>query len=112
LDWPPLKPSSRRYYSFRKRGAPDKAKEDIHFRFDRWFGVALEFELGVDFLWAAIAPTLNEIVQLAAIVIMQTTLNYFLQKGIAKATIEVKHSIYQKNNKRIRRGYQSHPAWF
>lgn len=73
---------------FIKRSAPDKAKDDIRLRFGRWLVVGLEFELGADILRTAIAPTWNEIGLLAAIVILRTTLNYFLQKEIAKASLE------------------------
>ncbi|MBA3963570.1 MAG: DUF1622 domain-containing protein [Chthoniobacterales bacterium] len=41
-------------------------------------------------LRTAIAPTWNEIGQLAAIVVLRTALNYFLQQEIDKA--EAKHA--------------------
>jgi uncharacterized membrane protein len=49
--------------------------------------VALEFELAADILRTAIAPTWNEIGQLAAIAALRTLLNYFLQKEIDKAAV-------------------------
>ena len=51
----------------------------------RWLAVALELELGADILRTAVAPTWNEIGQLAAIVVLRTALNFFLQKEIDKA---------------------------
>jgi uncharacterized membrane protein len=45
----------------------------------------LEFELAADILRTAVAPTWNEIGQLAAIIVLRTALNYFLQKEIDKA---------------------------
>src|SRR4051794_8039457 len=60
-------------------------KEDVRLRLGRWLAVALEFELAADVLRTAVAPTWNEIGQLAAIVVLRTVLNYFLQQEIDKA---------------------------
>ena len=65
-------------------GEPD-AKEVVRLRLGRWLAVALELELGADILRTAVAPTWNEIGQLAAIVVLRTALNFFLQKEIDKA---------------------------
>ena len=75
----PFKPASARALH-----AQD-AKEDVRLRLGRWLAVALEFELAADILRTAIAPTWNEIGQLAAIVVLRTVLNYFLQQEIDKA---------------------------
>ncbi len=61
------------------------AKEAVRLRLGRWLAVALEFELAADILRTAVAPTWNEIGQLAAIVVLRTVLNYFLQEEIDKA---------------------------
>ncbi len=55
-----------------------------HIRFDlgRWLALGLEFELAADILQTAVAPTWNEIGQLAAIAVLRTLLNMFLQKEI------------------------------
>ena len=47
--------------------------------------MALEFELAADVLRTAVAPTWDETGQLAAIVVLRTLLNFFLQKEIDKA---------------------------
>ena len=60
-------------------------KELVRLRLGRWLAVALEFELAADVLRTAVAPTWNEIGQLAAIVVLRTLLNFFLQKEIDKA---------------------------
>jgi uncharacterized membrane protein len=60
-------------------------KENVRLRLGRWLAVALEFELAADILRTAIAPTWKEIGQLAAIAILRTGLNYFLQQEIDKA---------------------------
>ena len=65
-------------------GEPD-AKEAVRLRLGRWLAVALELELGADILRTAVAPTWDEIGQLAAIVVLRTALNFFLQKEIDKA---------------------------
>ena len=61
------------------------AKEAVRLRLGRWLAVALEFELAADILRTAVAPTWTEIGQLAAIVVLRTALNYFLQQEIDKA---------------------------
>lgn len=66
-------------------GEPDR-KEDVRLRLGRWLAVALEFELAADILRTAVAPTWTEIGQLAAIVVLRTVLNFFLQQEIDKAT--------------------------
>lgn len=59
--------------------------ENVRLRLGRWLALALEFELGADILRTAIAPTWNEIGQLAAIATIRTLLNYFLQQEIDRA---------------------------
>jgi uncharacterized membrane protein len=72
------------------RPAAPEAKEEVRLRLGRWLALALEFELAADILRTAIAPTWNEIGQLAAIVVLRTALNFFLQQEIDKA--ESKHA--------------------
>ena len=70
-------------------GAPgesaDRRKEDVRLKLGRWLAVALEFELAADILRTAVAPTWTEIGQLAAIAVLRTALNFFLQQEIDKA---------------------------
>ena len=66
-------------------GEPDR-KEDVRLRLGRWLAVALEIELAADIQRTAVAPTWTEIGQLAAIVVLRTVLNFFLQQEIDKAT--------------------------
>ena len=47
--------------------------------------MAVEFELAADILRTAVAPTWTEIGQLAAIAVLRTALNFFLQQEIDKA---------------------------
>jgi uncharacterized membrane protein len=70
---------------FGRRNSSEDAKEDIRLQFGRWLSLGLEFELGADILRTAISPTWTEIGQLAAIVVLRTALNFFLQLEIDKA---------------------------
>lgn len=74
---------------FRKPQSEFKSEEpkteDIRLRLGRWLALALEFELGADILRTAVAPTWNDIAQLAAIATIRTALNYFLQQEIDRA---------------------------
>ena len=51
-------------------------------RFGRYLALALEFQLAADILSTTIAPGWNEIGKLAAVAVIRTLLNYFLQKEI------------------------------
>jgi uncharacterized membrane protein len=68
-----------------RRGDPlNEEKEALRLRLGHWLTVAIEFELAADILRTAVAPTWNIIGQLAAIVVLRTVLNYFLQQEIAR----------------------------
>ncbi len=69
---------------FVNRRSLPSAKTEVRLTLGRWLGVALEFELAADILRTAIAPTWNEIGQLAAIAALRTALNYFLGDEIEK----------------------------
>lgn len=49
---------------------------------DRYLALGLEFQLARDVLRTAVAPTLREIGELAAVAAIRTALNYFLGKEI------------------------------
>ncbi len=66
---------------------PGLTKEQVRLELGRWLALALEFELAADILRTAVAPTWNEIGQLAAIVVLRTALNFFLQQEIDKAVV-------------------------
>ncbi|MBC7543431.1 MAG: DUF1622 domain-containing protein [Candidatus Sericytochromatia bacterium] len=51
----------------------------------RWLSLALEFELAADILRTAATPSWNEIAQLAAIIVIRTVLNFFLERDVASA---------------------------
>jgi uncharacterized membrane protein len=54
----------------------------------RWLLLALEFTLAADVVHTAISPSWNDIGQLAAITLIRTFLNYFLERDLEKARAE------------------------
>jgi uncharacterized membrane protein len=65
--------------------------EQVRLNLGRWLALALEFELAADILRTAVAPTWNEIGQLAAIIVLRTALNFFLQREIDHASDRAQH---------------------
>ncbi len=59
-------------------------KKQIWVHFAVWLLLALEFELAADVLRSTVAPTWDDIGQLASIAAIRTFLNYFLEKDIEK----------------------------
>ncbi len=68
--------------------ATTAAKEDVRLQFGLWLSLAIEFELAADILKTTIAPSWDEIGKLAAIVVLRTVLNYFLQTEIRRAALQ------------------------
>lgn len=62
--------------------ADDTYKEDIRLQLGKSLALALEFELGADILKTAVAPSFTIIAQLAAIIVLRTLLNYFLEREL------------------------------
>lgn len=62
--------------------ATEVPKEEIRLALGRSLALALEFELGADILKTAVAPTWNDIGLLAAIAVLRTALNYFLEREL------------------------------
>lgn len=60
-------------------------KQEIRLQFGSSVAVSLELLLGADVLATAVAPSWNDIGKLAAIAVLRTALNYFLER-------ELKHS--------------------
>jgi len=65
-----------------KKEAQIIPKDEIRLAFGKSLSLALEFLLGADILKTAIAPTWTEIGQLAAIAVLRTGLNYFLEREL------------------------------
>jgi uncharacterized membrane protein len=70
-----------------RTASPQHEVELIRLRLGRWLTLAIEFELAADILRTAVAPTWNDIGQLAAIVVLRTVLNYFLQREVARVEL-------------------------
>ncbi len=58
------------------------ASENIRWRLGRLLALGLEFTVASDILRTAVAPTRQDILNLGAIVILRTLLNYFLEREI------------------------------
>lgn len=66
---------------------PDlRAAKEIWLGFAAWIVLSLEFALAADIIRTAIAPTWQDIGQLAAIATIRTALNYYLEKDIDVVT--------------------------
>jgi len=59
-------------------------RKRVWLRFGVWLLLGLEFELAADIVRTAISPTWNDIGQLAAIGVIRTGLNYFLEIDLDK----------------------------
>ena len=60
-------------------------RRQVWTRFAGWLLLGLEFELAADIVRTAISPSWNDIGQLAAIGVIRTFLNYFLEKDIGES---------------------------
>jgi uncharacterized membrane protein len=69
---------------FVRRHAPQDAKMEIRLGLGRWLALGLEFALAADILRTAVAPSWREIGQLAAIAVLRTALNFFLEREIER----------------------------
>jgi len=58
------------------------ANQKIRIQFGSSLALTLELLLGADILATAIAPTWNDIGKLAAIAVLRTALNYFLEREL------------------------------
>ena len=77
------------------------SKEAIRVQFGVSVAVALELMLGADVLATAVAPSWNDIGKLAAIAVIRTALNYFLErelKHIRKVNVDL--TVEEEENKR------------
>src|SRR5882724_6873035 len=75
------------FYSYtrdlvRRTGSASTATENIRLRLGRALALGLEFTIASDILRTVVAPTPGDILNLGAIVLMRTLLNYFLEREI------------------------------
>ena len=67
------------------RGGSDRSwRARIFVRFGLWLLFGLQFALAADIVRSVISPTWNDIGQLAAIAVIRTFLNYFLERDLAE----------------------------
>jgi uncharacterized membrane protein len=59
-------------------------RKAVWLRFGVWLLLSLEFQLGADIIRTAISPDWTQIGQLAAIAVIRTFLNHFLEKDLEK----------------------------
>ena len=65
--------------------ATGRELRDGYLRYARWLIAGLTFQLAADIVGTASAPTWDEIGRLAAIAVIRTFLNYFLERDILEA---------------------------
>jgi uncharacterized membrane protein len=61
------------------------ARKEIWRRFGTWLLLGLEFELAADIIGSVVSPSWKDIGALAAIAVIRTFLNYFLEHDLEKA---------------------------
>ena len=63
---------------------PHGERKALWRRFGVWLLLGLEFELAADIVHTVIAPTWSQLGKLAAIAVIRTFLNYFLEKDLER----------------------------
>ena len=58
---------------------------DAYLRYARWLIAGLTFQLAMDIIESARAPTWDDIGRLASLAVIRTFLNFFLERDIAEA---------------------------
>jgi uncharacterized membrane protein len=66
-------------------GAAHGARKAVWRRYGMWLLLALEFTLAADIIRTVVSPTWQEIGELAAIAVIRTFLNYFLERDLEDA---------------------------
>ena len=59
-------------------------QRDVWLRYGRWLVAALTFQLAADIIETSIAPTWDDIGRVAAIAVVRTFLNYFLERDLSE----------------------------
>jgi len=60
-------------------------------QYGRWLVAGLTFQLAADIVETAVAPTWDEIGRLAAIALIRTFLDFFLERDLAAAERHARH---------------------
>jgi uncharacterized membrane protein len=85
----------------KRRASKDNHPLHTYFRmiFGGWLVVALEFQLAADIVSTIISPTAAHLIELGAIAVIRTFLNYFLgrelseEKEVLRERVEVKKKV-------------------
>jgi uncharacterized membrane protein len=64
--------------------------------FGGWLALALEFQLASDIVKTTVAPTYENLIQLGAIAVIRTFLNYFLSKELNELPELIKKNVEKK----------------
>ncbi len=75
-------------FPFILKKATQGMRRDAWLSFARWLLLGLEFTLGADIIRSAISPTWDDIGMLAAVAVIRTFLNYFLERDLQQASNE------------------------
>jgi uncharacterized membrane protein len=90
-------------FSFAKRiikNDDSLSNERIRIKFGSYVAVALELLLGADVLATAVAPTWNDIGKLAAIAVLRTALNFFLERELKNSGLGRNKTMYTTDTSR------------
>jgi uncharacterized membrane protein len=64
--------------------ATNRRVREVWSRYGRWLVAGLTFQLAADIIGASVAPSWQEVGQLAAIAMIRTFLNFFLERDLAE----------------------------
>jgi uncharacterized membrane protein len=67
-------------------------RREVWLRFARWLVAALTFELAADIIETSVTEDWQSVGRIAAIAVIRTLLNYFLERDIEKARAEQRES--------------------
>jgi uncharacterized membrane protein len=68
----------------------------IRLKFGGWLILALEFQLASDIIKTTVSPTYENLIQLGAIALIRTFLNYFLSKELNELPELIKKNLENK----------------
>ena len=68
----------------------------LRLTFGGWLVLALEFQLAADIVKTTVAPTYENLIQLGAVAIIRTFLNYFLSKELHELPELIKKNLENK----------------
>ncbi len=87
--------------AFRSR---QRSYHAVWMRYGHWLVAALTFQLAADILESALAPSWEDIGRLAAIAVIRTFLNYFLERDLSAAEVERPDDSVGSENSRSGKG--------